>query len=178
MKMFLKMRKKMKKIMFNRFIVSQAALWLVFCLAWHAHATSESVKVYETEKKAYDILSSLSSFKTIDERLILDTARAHYNMGNVYFNKGEFKLAAREYYQAVTLMPNDPDVHYNLAYVSSERLRDYQTALKHYRMYLYLNPGAKDSDFVHEKIVEANLFLNNVTNSPLESDNQHQLQMK
>ena len=80
------------------------------------------------------------------------------------------KLQAREYYQAVTLMPNDPDAHYNLAFVSGVHLKDYRTALKHYKMYLYLNPKAKDRPFVNEKIIEAELQMRGKTDSILEKE--------
>ena len=89
-------------------------------------------------------------------------------MGNIYFEKGEYEIAAREYYQAVTLMPNDPDAHYNLAFVSSEYLDDQKTALEHYKTYLYLKPDAKDKDAINEKIVHAQLILNSKIDSPLD----------
>ena len=89
-------------------------------------------------------------------------------MGNIYFQKGEFEIAVREYYQAVTLMPDDPDAHYNLAFVSGGYLEDYKTALKHYQMYLYLSPNARDIKFVKEKILQAKLALRSRVDSPLE----------
>ncbi|MBU1996673.1 MAG: tetratricopeptide repeat protein, partial [Candidatus Omnitrophica bacterium] len=114
-------------------------------------ASVQNEDVVDRESKTVDILSKIDSFTEQDERLKLDSARAHYNMGNIYFQKGDYEIAVREYYQAVTLMPDDPDSHYNLAFVSGEYLGDQKTALKHYQMYLYLKPGAKDTPFVKEK---------------------------
>ena len=124
----------------------------------------------ERELKTLDLLSRIDAFSEEDEKLRTDAAKAHYNMGNIYFYKGEYRIAAREYYQAVALMPNDPDAHYNLAFVSDEYLQDYKTALKHYRLYLYLNPNAKDTHFVKEHILKISLYMNSKVDSPLGDD--------
>ena len=128
--------------------------------------TNEDVK--NREMKTMDLLTRIDAFNEADVKLKADAAKAHYNMGNIYFEKGEYEIAAREYYQAVTLMPDDPDAHYNLALVSGEYLNDIKTALKHYQMYLYLNPQAKDMDFVKEKIAHAQMLLDGKVNSRLE----------
>ena len=138
------------------------------CSIQASFADTKQDKVLEREDKTLDLLSRIDAFVEEDERLRMDAARAHYNMGNIYFQKGEYEIAAREYYQAVTLMPDDPDSHYNLAYVSSEYLKDFKTALKHYRAYLYLNPDARDAAFVREKLYNAELMLKNMVDSPLE----------
>ncbi|MBF0484766.1 MAG: tetratricopeptide repeat protein [Candidatus Omnitrophica bacterium] len=124
--------------------------------------------VVDREEKTLDLLYKIDAFAEKDAKLGLDAAKAHYNMGNIYFQRGEYEIAAREYYQAVTLMPEDADSHYNLAYVSGEFLRDYKTALKHYKMYLYLNQDAKDKQFVEGKIVDAEMQLRSIVDSPLE----------
>ena len=144
-----------------------------FCQLTGSTAAAQSAsgdEVKDREDKTLDLLSRIDAFTEKDEQLRLDAAKAHYNMGNIYFQKGEFELASREYYQAVTLMPDDADAHYNLAFISSEHLNDYETALKHFQMYLYLNPTAKDAYFVKEKISNAEMKLQTVLDSPLEED--------
>jgi tetratricopeptide (TPR) repeat protein len=130
-------------------------------------------EVLGREEHTLDLLSRIDAFAEQDERLRADAARAHYNMGNIYFQKGEFEIAAREYYQAMILMPDDPDVHYNLAFVSGEHLRDFRTALKHYRMYLYLNPEARDKTLVKEKVVELELIMRQMTDSILDTQEKY-----
>ncbi len=132
--------------------------------------TDAESQVMEKEAKTMDLLSRIDIFTEEDERLKMDSAKAHYNMGNVYYEKGQYEIAAREYYQAVILMPNDPDVHYNLAYVSGENLNDFETALEHYKLYLYLKPNAKDLHYVRKKILEAELKLRSKIDSPLEDE--------
>lgn len=122
----------------------------------------------DREGKTIDLLTKIDAFTESDERLRKDAAIAHYNMGNIYFHKGEYEIASREYYQAVTLMPDDPDCHFNLAFVSGEHLKDQRTALKHYNMYLYLNPNARDAHFVREKILFAQMKIHAEIDSPIQ----------
>ena len=67
------------------------------------------------------------------------------------------------------MTPNDPDTHYNLAFVSGEYLGDQETALKHYQWYLYLKPDASDVDAVKEKIVEAKLAMRGRIDSQIDT---------
>jgi len=131
-------------------------------------STESTKKITQREMETLDLLSKIDIFTETDERLRNDTAKAHYNMGNIFYSKGEYEIAVREYYQAVTLMPDDPDAHYNLAFVSGVYLHDHKTALKHYQMYLYLNPGADDAAFVKEKILHVELMMAGKVQSPLE----------
>jgi regulator of sirC expression with transglutaminase-like and TPR domain len=78
-----------------------------------------------------------------------------------------------EYYQAVDLTPNDPDTHYNLAFVSAEYLADQETALKHYQWYLYLKPNAADASKVREQVIEAKLHMRAKIDSVLDKNNGH-----
>ena len=111
----------------------------------------------DIEKQANEILQKGGDLDPEDEKFKEELARAHYNMGNVYFERGEYQRSVVEYYQAVDLMPYDADAHYNLAYVSGEFIGDQETALKHYQWYLYLKPNAQDRKLVEEKIVGAKL---------------------
>ena len=133
-----------------------------------AEVTNKSIRNQESRTK--DLISNIDMYNINDDRLREDAAKAHYNMGNIYFEKGQYEIAVREYYQAVTLMPNDPDTHFNLAFVSGEYLKDFKTALKHYKLYLYLSPEAKDRKFVNEKIMQAQLELRSKVDSVLEED--------
>ena len=134
------------------------------------NASAQMNDVSSYEDKTLELLAKIDAFSEEDPTLRMDAAKAHYNMGNIYFQKGKYEIASREYYQAVTLMPDDPDAHYNLAYVSGEHLNDFKTALKHYKMYLYLKPSALDAHLIRGKINEAELALRSVVESPLEED--------
>jgi len=122
----------------------------------------------ELEEKTNEMLSKGGDIDPQDKNFREELAKAHYNMGNIYFQRGEYQRAVVEYYQAVDLTPNDPDTHYNLAFVSGEYLGDQETALKHYQWYLYLKPDADDSSAVKEKIMEAKLALRGRIDSPID----------
>ena len=122
----------------------------------------------ELEAKTNEMLSKGGDMDPQDVNFRQELAKAHYNMGNIYFERGEYQRAVVEYYQAVDLIPNDPDTHYNLAFVSGEYLGDQETALKHYQWYLYLKPNADDAPAVKEKIIEAKFTLRSKVDSPLD----------
>jgi len=122
----------------------------------------------ELEAKTNELLAKGGDMDPQDQNFRQELAKAHYNMGNIYFERGEYQRAVVEYYQAVDLTPNDPDTHYNLAFVSGEYLGDQETALKHYQWYLYLKPDAADGPAVKEKIIEAKFSLRSKVDSPLD----------
>ena len=124
----------------------------------------------ELETKTNEMLSKGEDVDSQDKNFKEELAKAHYNMGNIYFERGEYQRAVVEYYQAVDLMPNDPDTHYNLAFVSGEYLGDQEAALKHYQWYLYLKPDAPDIASVKEKILQAKFSLRSKVDSPLDKN--------
>lgn len=126
----------------------------------------------DIEKKANEVFMKGGDLDPEDEKFKEELARAHYNMGNVYFERGEYQRAVVEYYQAVDLLPYDPDAHYNLAFVSGEFLGDQSTALKHYQWYLYLKPDARDRKLVEEKMVVARLHSRSKVDSRIDKPEQ------
>ena len=131
----------------------------------------ETQTAKELENKTNEMLSKGGDLDPEDRQFKEELAKAHYNMGNIYFDRGEYQRSVVEYYQAVDLVPNDADTHYNLAFISSEYLGDQETALKHYQWYLYLKPNAEDTPLVNEKILQAKLHLRAKVDSPLDKDN-------
>lgn len=133
----------------------------------------ETQMTKELELKTNAMLSKGGDLDPEDQQFKEELSKAHYNMGNIYFERGEYQRAVVEYYQAVDLLPNDADTHYNLAFISGEYLGDQETALKHYQWYLYLKPNADDTPAVNEKIIQAKLHLRAKIDSPLDKDNGH-----
>ena len=136
-----------------------------------ANADTLEEKVKDCEPAAIKhFITKYNNLGQENERLKSETAKVHYNLGNMFFKQGEYKEAALEYSQAIQLMPYDAENHYNLALVSGEYLNDYKVALKHYEQYLFLRPNAKDAVFVKEKILKAKMELKSTINSPLNED--------
>jgi len=120
------------------------------------------------EKSRENIVAIVDQFNKESERLRQDTARVHYNMGNIYFHKGDYSKAAAEYKKVLKLMPSDAAAHFNLAFVQGEFLGDPVAALKHYKEYIFLNPQAPDRLIVEQKILQMELKVRSMINSPLD----------
>lgn len=86
------------------------------------------------------------------ERLIKENADMHYNLGVLFSGRKEFTRAATEFRKVVELRPDDADAYYNLGVIYAEHLPDREKAIAHFRRYLTLNPGAKDSGWVKQYI--------------------------
>jgi len=126
--------------------------------------------VTDTNAKSLELVEMLDDLNNAQDTLRRDEAKVHYNMGNTFFAKGQYRKAAGEFREAVRLAPEDAFAHFNLAFVSSEYMYDFKTSLKHFKEYLVLNPQAKDAALVQEKILEAELKLNSQIDSKLEQD--------
>jgi len=124
----------------------------------------------ELEDKTNEMLSKVGDLDPEDQQFREELSKAHYNMGNIYYERGEYQRAVVEYYQAVDLTPNDPDIHYNLAFVSGEFLGDQETALKHYQWYAYLKPNAEDISRVNEKMLQAKISLRTKIDSSIDKE--------
>ena len=120
---------------------------------------NQTIQKERVEEDRRDVITMIDDLKVENKKLKVDEARIRYNMGNIFFQRGEYFKAAREYNEAVHLMPHDSNAHFNLAFVSGEYLNDFKTALAHYKMYLRLNPAPEDIALVREKILEAELKL-------------------
>jgi len=74
----------------------------------------------------------------------------HYNMAGAYRAGGLYKRAEREYMRALALSPNDAGVHFNLAILYDDDLKNQRKAREHYETFLELAPDDKDAAKVHE----------------------------
>jgi len=107
--------------------------------------------------------ASKALVKSLNERarsaVALDTAKAHYNLGNFYFRNSQYKMASKEYREAIAYRPNDPDVNFNYAVLCADFLNDEPTALKYFRRYIELRPNATDRKKVEQRILDIELKL-------------------
>jgi len=99
--------------------------------------------------------NQLNSMSRGGEQFRKETLKFHYNAGLAYDQNQQFKLALIEYKKALEAVPDDADVHYNLAILYDEYLLDKRKAIKHYHAYLKLCPDAQDAVKVKYWINEA-----------------------
>jgi tetratricopeptide (TPR) repeat protein len=78
-------------------------------------------------------------------------ALAHYNLGNLFDEKGDRNKALHHYQAAVQLHPNYADAHYNLALVY-QSLNQPWRAVQHWRKYLKLDPGSTWADIARREL--------------------------
>ncbi len=120
--------------------------------------------------RSQKVISMLDEMSSEHETMREDEGKVHYNMGNIFFHQGHYGRARDEYRKAVQLVPHDANAHFNLAFVSSEYLGDFKTALTHYQQYLWLNPEAEDLHLVKEKIIAAQMELMGSIDSSLDKE--------
>jgi tetratricopeptide (TPR) repeat protein len=68
----------------------------------------------------------------------------YYNQALEHDRIGEYALALEEYKKALELMPEDPDLHYNMAVIYDDHVNNEEKAVFHYQKYLALNPESPD----------------------------------
>lgn len=68
-----------------------------------------------------------------------DDAEAHYNLGQIYANLGQYSDAIREYREATRLKQDDPDIYYDLG-VAHTKLAQYDAAAVAFSKSLEIDP--------------------------------------
>lgn len=99
--------------------------------------------------------SQLKPISQEDEQFRKQALKFHYNAGFAYDQNQQFELARIEYEKALEAMPDDADVHYNLAILYDEYLLDKKKAIEHYYAYLKFCPDVQDAARVNYWIREA-----------------------
>ncbi|MDD5439218.1 MAG: hypothetical protein WC592_06425 [Candidatus Omnitrophota bacterium] len=110
----------------------------------------KKMKAAETENSA--IKNKMRSAIPAMEALKRENGKLHYNLGNFYLGKGEYKKAAYEYGRAARCLPGDADLTYNQAVLYDYYLIDPRKAVLSYTVYLKKKPKAKNIDLVKERI--------------------------
>ncbi len=82
-----------------------------------------------------------------------------YNLALQYDSEQRYEESLREYHEALLLMPDDADVHYNLGILYNDHIKDLKKAILHYQRYLNLNPSAEDAEEVTAWIKQARVEL-------------------
>ena len=118
---------------------------------------SEVQLLNELQKKQLELVRAKEEIERLKGLVtkMLEASRSErqklcYNLGCVYRAAKEYKKAEVEYIKALDLNPNDPAVHFNLAVLYDDDLKDAKKARKHYEKFLELAPDDKDAQLVRE----------------------------
>ncbi len=121
------------------------------------------------EKSIKKTNTQVASLRADNARLSRESAKLHYNLANMFYDRGQYQKAVDEYQRVLELTPSDAAAHYNLAFINGEYLDNMPEALKDYKEYLHLNPGAEDAGPVKEKILDIQLKLRQPMSSWLDN---------
>lgn len=126
--------------------------------------------IRRTDASAKNAASEMQKAKAETEKLRMEAAALHYNLGNLLFKGNEHKKAVAQFKQAIELNPNDAWAHYNLATIYDYYMNDEKESLVHYRKYLKLEPIQEEADKIRERVLEIELKKEVTPPYPLKKD--------
>jgi len=115
-------------------------------------------QLWKTAKK--ELSSTRAKIEEVSrekEELETENGKAHYNLGTILFKKGEYKQSAYEYEQALKLLPNDPDLYYNLAIIYDYYVDEPAKAATYYGYYMQKCADPQKRLGIKERMAEKGL---------------------
>lgn len=106
----------------------------------------------ELEHRIQDLPEDVKEVARVQEKLLKDTADAHYNLGVMFTEKKDFNRALTEFHKVIELRPDDLDAMYNLGVIYAEHVPNRERAMQYFRRYLEERPAGPDSDWARKYI--------------------------
>ena len=114
----------------------------------------EYKKLIESSQKAANAAAQTLAEKTLSlERLKFELADASYTLGNIFFERQNYKTAIAAYEKTLFLNPADAWAHHNLGIIYDYYVQDKETALFHYQKYLKLKSPKEEADRIRERVL-------------------------
>ena len=76
---------------------------------------------------------------------------AHFNLANLYDERGDFENALFHYQESLRLFPHYADAHYNMALLY-QNAGEYLSAVRHWKAYLKLDGGSSWGDIARREL--------------------------
>lgn len=150
-----------------------------------------STSILESEKKEYTALlkrtessakravRAFSGAKKESESLKRKLSNEYYTLGNLFFEKQDYKKAISQFKKALRLNSEDAWSHHNLGVIYDYYLNDNKRALYHYRKYLQIKPLEEGAREIRERILHLGLGKHIVPDYPIRLDfNKYQKDLK
>jgi tetratricopeptide (TPR) repeat protein len=102
-------------------------------------------------------IDKIAIVKQENQRLREKNGRLYYNLGNKLFREKNYQEAANQYNKALSYLPFDPDVYYNLAVIYDYYHKNPKKAIAYYSKYLKNKSNPKNTLLVKERIVQNQL---------------------
>jgi tetratricopeptide (TPR) repeat protein len=80
-----------------------------------------------------------------------DYPLAHFNLGNLYDERGDYEAAVFHYQAAVRLFPEYADAHYNIALLY-QNVGEVMNAVRHWKLYLKLDTNTAWSNIARREL--------------------------
>jgi len=138
----------------NRALTEKLALRDESVMGLKAELRKREHRLDKAERVAQVLESAREEVIHVNDREKRDM---HYNMAAVYVREGRFHDAETEYLRALRIDPTDADVHYNLAILYDDELKNSSKAIMHYKRYLKLNPHGSDADLVRDWLMKLDM---------------------
>ncbi len=98
--------------------------------------------ISESQKDLNGAIGFYNRAIEVDKRYYL----AYNNLGVIARSQGEFDQALNYYRNGLSIAPDNPELHYNMAVLNELYLHDYKKAIDHYERYLAtVNENGADS---------------------------------
>lgn len=121
----------------------------------------------KTNKRAVKALSKSESARMDMKN---ELAEQYYTIGNMYFDKQQYRKAASNYRKALKMNPNDSWAHHNVAVIYDYYFHKSKKAIYHYKKYLRLKPLEEEAWDVRERVLELDTLRYMVPARPVKED--------
>lgn len=114
-------------------------------------------KWVETREELDMVSSRLENDSVEKERLRQENGKIHFNLGTIFFEKGDYERATYEFERALILMPNDTDAMYNLAVIYDYYVKDPIKAKQYYQNYTNMAGTGANKLSIKERMIDNDL---------------------
>jgi len=127
-------------------------------------------KIETLKESTNQAIQELAKAKYLQAQYQDELGQSYYRMGNILFEQKNYNKAAENYEKALDYNPQLSYAHHNLGVIQDYYLNNNPEALKHYKIFLQMDPQDSSVDRIRERMVELELQKNLIPQNPLKLD--------